>query len=642
MLSPADHLGSDGALARLLPGFAPRPQQQAMARAVEEALTDFKVLVCEAGTGTGKTFAYLVPALLSGRRVIISTGTKSLQEQLFHRDLPLVRRALAVSAKVALLKGRANYLCRHRLTTARDVLRSGSADVAGDLVRIGAWAGGTRSGDIAEVPDIPEDAPVWRQVTSTAENCLGQDCPELSDCHVLKARRAAADADLVVVNHHLFFADMALRDEGFGELLPGADAVILDEAHQLPEVASQFFGLSLGSRHLAELARDSVAAYRQEAGDDPGLPAAAHALEQALHELRLGLGVDARRGAWQALRADTGIANRVDALRTALDGLKRLLEQHAERGKDLQSCHRRCADLIQRMEAVTGPPDAKHLQWFETHVRSFSLNLTPLDIADVFSSQITARRCAWVFTSATLAVGRSFEHFAARMGLSGQAEGIWDSPFDFSRQALCYVPGAMPDPNSAGYTARVVDAAVPVLEASRGRAFLLFTSHRALREAASSLAARVRFPLLVQGQAPRTQLLQRFRNTPNAVLLGTSSFWEGIDVRGETLSCVIIDKLPFASPDDPVLQARLAAIREQGGNPFFDYQLPRAVIALKQGVGRLIRDVSDRGILVLCDPRLFSRSYGRVFLDSLPPLPIIRDPTAIVRFFGGDERAASG
>jgi len=633
MLSVTEHLGPQGPLAGVLGHYAPRPQQQAMAEAVAHAIEGSGVLVCEAGTGTGKTFAYLVPSLLSGRKVIISTGTKSLQEQLFHRDMPLVRDALGTPVKVALLKGRSNYLCAHRLAIAEVPGYGQQGQMPLQLARIRDWAAGTRGGDIAEVPDIPEDAPVWRYATSTAENCLGQDCPALADCHVLKARRAAVEADLVVVNHHLFFADMALREEGFGELLPGADAVILDEAHQISEVATQFFGTSLSARQLVELSRDTLAAYYREAGDVPPLVESAQAVEGQVRVLRLAFGTQPVRVPWSDVAHKPQVREALDALARALSGLEACLAPMGERGRDLESCHRRCTELRARLTLMTGEVRPNYLQWVETYTRSFTLHMTPLDIAQTFSARVAARRCAWVFTSATLAVDGRFTHFAERLGLADPSEALWESPFDFEHQALCYSPSGLPNPGAPDYTIRMLEASLPVLRASQGRAFLLFTSHRALREAAEYLTTQVDYPLFVQGDAPRSQLLQRFRETPHAVLLGTSSFWEGIDVRGEALSCVIIDKLPFASPGDPVLQARNAAIRERGGNPFVDYQLPQAVIALKQGSGRLIRDSRDRGVLVLCDPRLYTRGYGRVFLDSLPPMPRTRDLERVRRFF---------
>ena len=633
MQNPTELLGPDGPLAQHVTGFAPRRQQQEMAEAVAQAIDDYGVFVAEAGTGTGKTYAYLVPALLSGKKVIISTGTKNLQDQLFHRDLPVVRKALSTPVTAALLKGRANYLCLHRLDMSELEGRFNAREQLAELVRIRTWAGRTHSGDIAEIDDIPEDSPIWPQVTSTVDNCLGQECPSFNDCHVLKARRGAQEADLVVINHHLLFADMVLRDEGFGELLPGANAVILDEAHQLPETASNFFGLSLGSRQFLELARDARTEQIKEAGDMAELASAADRLEKATRDFRLALGTNSRRGTWKELADNPNVAPALQALREQLALLSEQLEPAAARGKGLENCAKRCIELQDRLNRLTDTAPDNHVHWFETYTRAFTLNLTPIDIADTFRGHRQRQKSAWIFTSATLTVGNSFDHFAARMGLHDALMERWDSPFDFSRLALLYLPANMPDPNDKAHTAAVVTASLPVIEASGGRAFMLFTSHRALQEAAALLQGKANFPLLIQGSAPRGELLERFRRLGNAVLLGTSSFWEGVDVRGPALSCVIIDKLPFASPADPVLQARIEAIRLQGGNPFGDYQLPQAVIALKQGVGRLIRDVNDRGILMLCDARLLSKSYGRIFLDSLPAMPRTRELTDVQWFF---------
>ncbi len=643
MQTAAEVLSEDGPLARKLPGFAVRSQQQAMAACVEETLLDHGLLVCEAGTGTGKTYAYLAPALLSGRKVIISTGTRNLQDQLFHRDLPVLREALNVPVTVALLKGRANYLCLQRLGDWMDDGGSSARRMRADMQRIRGWAERTRSGDIAELSGIAEDSPAWPQVTSTSENCLGQECPLYEECHVLKARREAIAADVVVVNHHLFLADMALREEGFGELLPGADAVIFDEAHQLPELASHFFSTMLSSRQLLDLSRDAITAEVREAGDMPGLQDAARAMETAVRNLRLDLGQARQRGGWTALLTKASIREGMDKLDASLAELQTWLERAAERGRELENClnrvmlqRGRLAGFMAADDERPSPPADEGdggIRWYETHGHGFTLHDTPMDIAPSFTRRREACQCAWVFTSATLAVGRQFSHFTRRLGIETARTERWDSPFDFTRQALLYLPAIALEPREPEYNAAVVAAAVPVLRASRGRAFFLFTSHRALREAAGLLQGELEYPLLIQGDAPRGELLQRFRDLGNAILLGTSSFWEGVDVRGEALSCVIIDKLPFAAPDDPVLQARLNAMREQGGNPFFDYQLPEAVIALKQGVGRLIRDPEDRGLLVICDPRLLSKPYGKVFLRALPKIPITQSIAGVADFF---------
>jgi len=638
-MQASECLSSDGALASEVPGFAARPQQQQMADAVERALEQGEALIVEAGTGTGKTFAYLVPTLLSGQKVIISTGTRHLQDQLFHRDLPTVQSALAVPVNAALLKGRANYLCHHRLEATRSEGRLRDRLQVGQLEAIFDWSGRTRSGDIAELSGIPEDAPVWPRVTSTAENCLGQQCEWFAKCHVIQARRAAQEADLVVINHHLLCADLALKEEGFGELLPGADVFVIDEAHQLPETAARFFGLTLSSRQLQELAQDSITEYLRETTDQEGLPAVARQVEHALQGVRLAMGQDEQRAPWSRLAGNTDLSKHLIALGESLAELSAALEQQAERSRGLDNCYQRAVKLQGLLVQCTEQPPANHVHWFETWRQSFRINLTPLDVADIFSSQRQELPRCWVFTSATLSVNGAFDHFARQLGLEDAGTLSLDSPFDFQNNALFYVPEGLPEPNDASYTDRMLDCSEQIIRAARGRTFVLFTSYRALHIARRRLQESCDFPLLVQGSAPRNELLERFRELGNAVLLGTSSFWEGVDVRGGALSCVIIDKLPFASPGDPVWQARIDALKEQGGNPFIDEQLPHAVITLKQGVGRLIRDVDDRGVLVICDPRLVGKSYGRVFLNSLPDMKRSRDFDEVVAFFDAGDVA---
>ena len=629
----AELLGADGPLARGIPGFAPRAEQLSMAEAVQQALSNSRHLVVEAGTGTGKTFAYLVPALTSGQRVIVSTGTRALQDQLFHKDLPVVREALSRPVQTALLKGRGNYLCRYRLDITLNTGQFGDHRQVHDLGRIQRWAGRTRHGDIAEVAKVSEDSPLWYRVTSTAENCLGQDCRFFQDCFVLKARRRAMEAELLVINHHLLLADMVVREEGFGEILPGADLLILDEAHQLPEIAGQFFGTSLSSRQLQELARDSRVEQRRDAPDFPVLEERAIALENTLPVLRLALGEDNRRAPWTEVANLAAVVDAMDTLDRVLGELLEALQEAAPRGKGLASCAERAESLHQRLHTLREADTDTQVRWFETHPQRFVLSVTPLDVAPVFQSQLRRHRGTWVFTSATLTVGEDFSHFISRLGLESPTTLQLPSPFDYARNALLYHPTGLPDPTSPHYTRALLEAVLPVLEASRGRAFLLFTSHRALREAAEGLDGRIPYPILVQGEQPKQQLLEAFRRLGDAVLLGTNSFWEGVDVRGETLSLVVISKLPFASPGDPILQARIQALRQRGENPFMDYQLPLAVLNLKQGVGRLIRDVNDRGVLMLCDPRLLGRSYGRLCLDSLPPMRRTRKLARVQQFF---------
>ncbi len=637
----ADVLALDGAMARCIDGFLPRQQQQEMAVAVEDAIENYKTLVCEAGTGTGKTFAYLVPALLSGQKVIVSTGTKNLQDQLFQKDLPLVRKALQVPVQTALLKGRSNYLCLYRLTVAEEEGRLASREMVHQLRTVREWAGMTNSGDITELMDVGEDSPLWPLVTSTADNCLGSDCPCFEDCHVSKARREAQNADVVVINHHLLMADMVLREDGFGELLPSANAYIIDEAHQLPEIATNFFGQNLSGRQLLDLAKDTVAEFHSSAADSKKLLTCADKLEYAVRDFRLALGNDGQRKPWAQLRGDNKVVEQLQVMNDALQLLHEQLDGQAERSKGLENCLERCAALLFRIGLFIGEETADQVYWVDIYSRSFVLCCTPLNVAEAFQKRMQEQKATWIFTSATLAVNGHFDHYADQLGLQDAQTQLWDSPFDYRSHALFYVPPDMPEPNNPAYVEAVVAAALPVLEASRGRAFLLFTSHRALKLAAELLQGKIDYPMLVQGEYPRNELLRRFREKGDAVLLGTSSFWEGIDVRGEALSCVIIDKLPFASPDDPVLQARADALRAKGGNPFMDYQVPKAVITLKQGVGRLIRDYSDRGVMVVCDPRLITKPYGKVFLNSLPPMLRTRKIELVQRFFAAEAKAST-
>ncbi|HRA36605.1 MAG TPA: ATP-dependent DNA helicase [Pseudomonadota bacterium] len=629
-------LGPDGPFAANVPDFAPREVQQRMAAAVEEAIANNEELVVEAGTGTGKTFAYLVPALLSGLRVIVSTGTKTLQDQLFHRDLPRVREVLGARLKAALLKGRANYLCRHRLERTVSEGRLGSRAEVTQLALVRGWATRTKTGDIAELPGVPEDASVWPRVTSTPENCLGAECPCYQDCFVVEARRAAQEADVLVVNHHLLFADLAIKREGFGEILPGANAFVLDEAHQVPELAGQFFSRTVSSRQLVELEQDALREAAAESGAKAALAALGTPIEPAVRNLRLALEGDGKRGPWARVRERDAVDRALEALAQALERTTATLATLAERSEGLDSCHARAEDLHARLAELRVAAEPGWVHWYEAFERGFVLASTPLDVAEPLREFRQRTRAAWIFTSATLSVAGRFEHFTAQMGLEDPVTLALPSPFDFPRNALLYVPQGLPPPAASDYVERVVDVVRPVLEHSNGRAFLLFTSHRALRRAAE-LLADAPWPLFVQGTAPRAQLLDAFRASGNGVLLGAASFWEGVDVRGEALSVVVIDKLPFAPPDDPVLEARLSTIREAGGNPFAEYQVPAAAIALKQGAGRLIRDVHDRGVLVLCDPRLYSAGYGKLFLASLPPMPVTRALADVGAFFAADD-----
>jgi len=631
---------ADGALARGIDGFVPRPAQTRMAQAVAEVIDAGGQLIAEAGTGTGKTYAYLVPALLSGQRVILSTGTRALQDQLYHRDLPRVREALGARVTTALLKGRANYLCRYRLEQTISEGRFNARYHVAELAQIKAWSGRSERGDISELDCVAEDSMLWPSVTSTSDNCLGSDCPFYADCFVVRARQAAQEADLVVVNHHLLFADMALRQEGFGEILPGAHAFVLDEAHQLPELASQFFSVSVSSRQLSDLARDALIECAGVPGALATLQVPAQALEQGLREFRLAADTLPGRAALARLHAHAESATALGPLIAALNELSEALRGMHERSAGLKACSERAVESLRLLRQFSDAPavvgdegeGASAVRWYELSARGFVLSETPLDVAGQLRAWRQQTGAAWIFTSATLAVGGRFDHFAEQMGLDGPATLLEPSPFDFPTQALAYLPKGLPEPAHREFGEALIEVLLPVIEASRGRAFLLFTSHRALRQAAADLAGRTSFPLFVQGTLPRSALLDAFRASGNGVLLGAASFWEGVDVAGEALTVVAIDKLPFAAPDDPVLEARLDALRRRGGNPFFDWQLPSAVIALKQGAGRLIRTHADRGVLVLCDTRLITKPYGRVFIDSLPPFARTRELKDVEQF----------
>jgi ATP-dependent DNA helicase DinG len=629
-----DILGPDGPLAGSLPGFRPRRAQLQMARAVTDALEHRTALLVEAGTGTGKTFAYLVPALLAGRRVLVSTGTRTLQDQLYAKDVPLVAGALGSPARVALLKGRSNYLCTYRLKRqlAQRVLE-GVAVPDPLLARLESWSAITKTGDLAEVPGMTESQSIWPQVTSTRDNCLGQRCPDYAGCHVVAARRDAQAADLVIVNHHLLLADLALKEDGFGDLLGSADAVILDEAHQLPDLATQFFGAQFSARQGETLLTEGKAALLRGGGSLAEIGPAARTVEAALGAVLAALPRGAARRRWEEAgeELDSAVLALVAALREYGSALGDASQQPA-----IAAVAGRAGELAGVLERIAQAGGDDGARTIETTGRGFTLGLLPFDVSERFRGLVTAHPAAWVFTSATLSVGEDFAHFATRLGLEDAPTLRIPSPFDFSSQAMLYLPEGMPEPAQPGYVDAVIDASVPLLEASGGGAFLLFTSHRALAQGAARLRATwdgaVERPLLVQGEGPRERLLREFREHGDAVLLGTASFWEGVDVKGEALRLVIIEKLPFASPDDPLTKARIEHLQRSGGNAFRDYQLPEAVLALKQGVGRLIRSETDRGMIVICDPRLLGKGYGRVFRASLPEMPATRDRAEATRF----------
>ena len=632
MFDVQDILSATGPLADRIDGFTVRPQQQQLAQTIADALNDDESLICEAATGTGKTFAYLVPALVSGKRVIISTGTKHLQDQLHYKDLPIVRKALNVPVVTALLKGRANYLCLHRLENDENFRYASKEDLS-DIPMVKQWATQTDKGDLAELINLSEDATIRSRIVSNTENCLGQECSFYDDCFVFKARRKANEAEVVVVNHHLLLADLALRESGFGEILPKADTIIFDEAHQLPALASEFFSETLSSRQFSDLFSDTTAAYLSDANDMAEVLDEIRECQTSLRKFRLSFGHQEKRSAWNEVFADNKVKHSLQDLRDNLSALEKYLDSLSGRSKSLENCWRRCSKMIETLETFIERVSEDMIQWLETRGKGFLLHQTPLDISATFQARLTEHGCNSIYTSATLSVAEDFSHFADQLGLSEITAQSWPGPFDYQKQALLYLPQGMPDPNESEYTEAVVNMALPVIEASQGHTFLLFTSHRAMNEAYDLLKDRIDYRLMRQGDAPRTELLQSFRKTENAVLLGTSSFWEGVDVRGKALSCVIIDKLPFAPPDDPVFRARAAKMQENGQNPFMTHQLPQAVISLKQGVGRLIRDVNDYGVLMICDPRIKSKSYGKIFLKSLPSMKISTELSDVDTFY---------
>jgi ATP-dependent DNA helicase DinG len=652
----------DGTLAKGIEGYRPRSAQLTMAQAVANAIEAADSIIVEAGTGTGKTYAYLVPAMLWGGKVIVSTGTKNLQDQLFLRDIPTVRKALNAPVSVALLKGRANYVCHYHVERASQNGRLSSRQDAAWLRQINLFLKTTKTGDKAELASVPENAPVWNLVTSTRDNCLGSDCAYYKDCFVMRARKEAQQADVVVVNHHLFFADVMLKDTGMAELLPAANTIIFDEAHQLPETATLFFGETISTNQILELARDSVAEGLSHARDAVDWVAIAAPLERAARDLRLVFRQDGSRLSIKQIDNDAALAKPfyevLPKLEQALSDFTGALEAQAERAETIEQCHRRAVALCEKLEAWVDPkppkapkkegddegkegesaaPVDERVRWVEVFANSVQLHLTPLSIAPIFSRQRAGQPRAWVFTSATLSVRGNFTHYAAQLGLDRDRSMTLDSPFDYASQGLLYVPRDLPQPSDPRFTDAVLDATLPLIEAAGGKTFLLCTTLRAVNRAAERLTDEFAqrgwdFPLLVQGQASRTELLDRFRTLGNAVLVGSQSFWEGVDVRGEALSLVVIDKLPFAPPDDPVLSARMEALEKKGLSPFAVHQLPHAVITLKQGAGRLIRSETDRGVLMICDPRLVEKNYGRQIWQSLPPFKRTREAETAAEF----------
>lgn len=632
-----DVFSIDGDLSRHIKGFRPRDEQLEMAQVVAEAIESKSTVIVEAGTGTGKTFAYLAPVLLAGKKTIISTGSKNLQDQLFNRDLPAIKKALGYSGKIALLKGRSNYLCLERLdqVIAQGVL--GDKSVLTDLSKVRRWNNSTQSGDLSECIELAEDSPILPQLTSTSESCLGSDCPNYAECYIAKARKKALNADLVVVNHHIFFADMAVKENGFGELIPNAEAIIFDEAHQLPDIASQYFGQSLTSRQLFELCKDINIVYRTELKDMQQLGNIADTLQKIIQDFRLLLGEGNQRGNWRDLSKQSMVAKAFNLLQEKLAFLSEVIKLVLGRSQTLDSIFERLEAIKVQLERLAETNVVGYCYWYETIGRQFGLHITPLTVADKFGSQVANKEAAWIFTSATLAVGADFQHFCQRLGITPHKQKILPSPFNYCKQALLCVPRYLPPTNRPNTLTALGEMLLPLIEANQGRCFVLCTSYAMMRGLAEYFRAQSELSILLQGERAKTQLLTQFVEEKHSVLVATSSFWEGVDVRGDALSLVIIDKLPFTAPDEPLLKARIEDCRLQGGDPFNDIQIPEAVIALKQGVGRLIRDVTDRGAVVICDNRLVTRAYGETFLKSLPDAKRTRDLRKVVQFLQNNQ-----
>lgn len=644
---------SDGLLAQAFTGFIQRDEQLSMAQTIAQAIEQQQSVCIEAGTGTGKTFAYLVPALKSwqehDKKIIVSTGTKNLQDQLFFRDLPNICQALSISPKTALLKGRNNYLCEYRLEQSLGSGRFQSRSMLDTLQRVKEWSSQTSSGDLTQCSDLGDNDPLWSYVTSTNENCLGGDCPLYDECYVAKARQKAIDADVVVVNHHLLLADMVLKEDGFGELLPDADLVMVDEAHQLADIAHSFYGRRFTSRQVMELCRDTELEAMTTAKDDRQLTVTTRRVEGAINEIRLLFGESGKKTNWNQI-ASPKLQKLLLELKAELKSLSNRLEMNASRSKGLDSCHRRAVDALQTLVLFDEQKDKPSQQesavrWVETYRQGFAIIETPLDIAEAFEQSRNEQAAhTWLFTSATISqAGESeaqqndFSHFKEKLGLHQAKELVLNSPFDYQKQALLHIPRGLPDPRDRQYIEKWQEQVLPIVQANPGGTFVLFTSYFAMHKVKdlwqqAGQEAGFDRQLLVQGEKPKNELIEDFREQGNAILLATSSFWEGVDVKGLALSCVIIDKLPFTAPDEPLIEAKIQHMRKSGKNPFFDLQIPEAIIALKQGAGRLIRDAQDKGVLVLCDPRLIANHYGKRFLQSLPPMPRTREQQVVINF----------
>lgn len=613
-------------------GFQPREAQQEMAQAVENCILHHRQLVIEAPTGTGKTFAYLAPTLMAKKKTIISTGSKNLQDQLFNRDLPTMVKALNYTGTTALLKGRANYLCLERLGQVIAEGIVGKKEILEDLKKIRHWHARTRTGDFAECSNIAEDSPIFPQLVSSAESCLGSDCPKFQECYVMNARKKAMQADVVVVNHHLFFADMAVKEQGFGELIPNAEVIIFDEAHQIPDIASQYFGETVTSRQLFEFCRDLTILYRIDLKDMKQLEALALGIQKAVQDFRLCFHSENMRGNWREKAGETDVQKALDFLLSKLVFAGEIIKPECRRSQPLQHLFERLQNFHTFFTRWGESQKTGYCYWYDTFGRHFSLNITPLSVADRFTQQMAKQQSAWIFTSATLEVAGTFDYFCHRLGLDQAEVKCLSSPFDYANQALLCVPRYLPQPNRSNTLDRLAEILLPVINANGGRCFVLCTSYFMMRGLADYFRQHSELNILLQGERPKAQLLDDFLQKEKSVLVASNSFWEGVDVRGNALSLVIIDKLPFTAPDEPLLQARIEDCRLQGGNPFSQIQIPEAVIALKQGVGRLIRDKTDKGAVVICDNRLVMKSYGQIFLQSLPKAKRTRSLHNVIQF----------
>ena len=615
-----------------------------MAEAASSVLEDGGVLLAEAGTGTGKTLAYLIPAILSGQRVLVSTGTKNLQDQIYYKDLPALREALEVDFRATYMKGRGNYLCLHRFEAARADDTPRPAAERSYLDQLAEWADQTDTGDRAEVEDLPDNLAVWSDIAATSENCIGTECPKHQECFVTQMRQRAAESDLVIVNHHLLCADAAVRQSAYGEVIPACTFAIIDEAHQLEDVATQYFGISLSNHRLDELERDGRRLLSGGTTD---------AALEAASERELGEQLDRVREAARfffgsiALTAASTERTRMTAktfapvaepgrrLIRALADLADALSRLDDTAEDLAALGRRAAELRDQLGFLLEANDGAFVYFLERRGRGVFLRASPIDVSTIIRELLLDRMQGTILTSATLTVDGSFQYLRGRLGIVDARALRLPSEFDYREQAILYLPKGLPAPREPRFAEAVAREVSNLLRVTDGRAFVLFTSYANLREVHARLDPSLPYPTLVQGSAPRTVLLREFRATPNAVLLATSSFWQGVDVAGEALSCVVIDKLPFASPSDPLTAARMEKVADDGGNPFADYQVPLAILTLLQGLGRLLRHRTDRGVLALLDPRLQTMRYGRRFIDSLPPAPVTHELAQVDRFFNG-------